>query len=207
MDVLNYRRGMGGMYGMYPMYGMNMKHFNHYIIGGATCYVFNPPLIPVALIGSVAPDYIEYILNAPIFQQVRKNNRLGGVIKHRTTTHILMYWLVLVLFAWLVWDFRAILFWFGVGGLTHVITDGLSPSGIPLTPFSMNRSSFLGGRVLLGTPVEYAIAIIYLIVCVFVAQSFSSQLGFVPFFYNWADEYNKGLIDGYEWKINRFKLI
>jgi len=185
----------------------NMKHFNHYIIGGATCYLFNPPLIPVAMIGSVAPDYIEYILNSPIIQQIRKSSKAGGVIKHRTTTHIMIYWIALILFAWFVYDFRGIIFWFAIGGFTHVFTDALSPAGIPLTPFSTNRSSFFGGKIQTGVPAEYAIAIIYLVLCLFVAQSLNTQMGFVPFFYNWAQEYNDGLIDGYEWKLWRFKIL
>jgi inner membrane protein len=31
--------------------------------------------------------------------------------------------------------------------------------------------------------------------------------GFIPFFYNWKKFYDEGLIDGAEWKKNRFNFF
>lgn len=176
-----------------------MKHFNHYIIAGSTCYLFNPPMIPIALIGGVAPDYIEYIVNGL--------NLTRQKIKHRTITHIFSHWLILALFAAFIFDFHNVLFWFAIGGLSHVMSDSLSPSGIPLTPFSTNRSSFFGGKVLLGTPLEYGLAGVYMVLCALAAHAIHVNSEFFPFFFNWAQEYQNGYIDAFEWKTNRLRIF
>ena len=65
-----------------PQTGENrMRWFNHMLIAGSTTAVIAPPLVPVAILGSTAPDWLEWISKA-----------LGNPIEHRTTTHIVLYW-------------------------------------------------------------------------------------------------------------------
>lgn len=54
-----------------------MKWVNHMLIAGTTTAVVAPALVPVALLGSTAPDWMEWV-----------SKGLGKPIKHRTTTHI-----------------------------------------------------------------------------------------------------------------------
>ncbi len=49
-----------------------MRWQNHIIIGGAFGAVINPMIVPVAMLGSTAPDWIEYILKV-----------FGKKVKHR----------------------------------------------------------------------------------------------------------------------------
>ena len=46
-----------------------------------------------------------------------------------------------------------------------------------------------------------------LICAILVWQRESTPGGFLPFFYDWAGLYKSGLIDGLEWKTNRFRLF
>lgn len=78
----------------------------------------------MSLPGSTAPDWLEI--------------RIGPatLIPHRTVTHWLLPWLGLVVIsaAW-VTDaplVAALLFGFSVGGLSHVIGDAGTPSGVPV---------------------------------------------------------------------------
>ena len=74
-----------------------MKWINHLAIAGATTAVVNPALVPVALLGSTAPDWLEWVLD-----------KLGHRVRHRTLTHIMLYWIGALAFTLLVWDFHGI---------------------------------------------------------------------------------------------------
>ena len=82
-----------------------MRWFNHMLIAGATTAVIAPALVPVAILGSTAPDWLEWIANA-----------MGQQVRHRTVTHVMLYWIGFLAFALLLWDFRGILAAFAYGG-------------------------------------------------------------------------------------------
>lgn len=166
------------------------------LIAGSTTAVIAPPLVPVAILGSTAPDWMEWISKA-----------LGNEIKHRTTTHIVLYWVLGVAFGLAVWDWHGIIGAFAYGGLTHVMADSLTIMGVPLTPNSDRRFTLMGGRLRTGEMGEFFVAGGIAVVCFFIASQLHTASDFMPFFYEWGKLYNNGVIDGYEWKQNRFKFI
>lgn len=170
--------------------------FNHILIGASTTAIFAPALVPVAILGATAPDWMEWVLK-----------RLGHPVKHRTTTHIVMYWAVGFLFGLFIWDFQGIIMAFAYGGLTHVIADSLTIMGVPLSPFADRRFNLLGGRMRTGESGEYVVSGGIALVCFLVASQMHTITDFFPFFYGWGDLYNRGIIDGSEWKANRFNFI
>jgi hypothetical protein len=72
-----------------------MKWVNHLAIAGATTALVAPALVPVALLGSTAPDWLEWVLKAT-----------GNPVRHRTVTHYLLGWALLLAFALGLWDFH-----------------------------------------------------------------------------------------------------
>jgi inner membrane protein len=173
-----------------------MKWINHLAIAGATTAVINPVLVPVALLGSTAPDWLEWILKA-----------LGQNVKHRGVTHYVLGWVVALLFALLLWDFHGLLAAFFWGGLTHVLADSMTVSGVPFSPHSDRRFHLFGGRLRTGQPGEYAIAWGIVAVCAVAMQLIHTGNDWYPFFYDWAGLYEQGIIDGKEWKDNRFRFF
>ena len=97
-----------------------MKWINHMAIAGATTAVVAPPLVPIALLGSTAPDWLEWVAAT-----------LGKKVKHRTVTHYVAGWALGVLAFGLLWDFHHMGLAFFYGGLTHVLTDALTVTGVP----------------------------------------------------------------------------
>lgn len=175
-----------------------MKRVNHIAIAAATTAVFNPLLVPVAVLGSTAPDWLEWI---PLL--VGKK-----AIRHRTTTHYLLGWIFLMAFAGLVVDFHGILFAFAWGGLSHVLCDALTASGVPMGWWSDRRFHIFGGRLKTGLTGEYWVSGGIIVVCVvfmFATRSYTN--GFKPFFYDYAGMYHDGTIDAKEWRDNRLVLF
>ncbi len=74
-----------------------MKWQNHIIIGASFGAVINPVVIPVAVLGSTAPDWLEYLLKI-----------IGYKVKHRTVTHVVLYWVAAILCFWLIADYHKI---------------------------------------------------------------------------------------------------
>lgn len=174
-----------------------MKWINHVAIAGATTAVIAPPLVPLAILGSTAPDWLEWVFQA-----------FGNRVKHRTVTHILVYWLFSMLFFMLIWDYHGIGSAFCYGGLTHVLADSLTVTGVPFSPLSDRRFHLFGGRLKTGQPGEFMVSGGIIVVCFFLGSAIHSTTGsFIPFFYDWAGHYESGLIDGSEWKTNRFKFL
>ena len=173
-----------------------MKWINHLAIAGATTAVVNPVLVPVALIGSTAPDWLEWVLKA-----------FGHDVKHRGVTHYLMGWIVALAFALLLWDFHGLLAAFFWGGLTHVLADSMTVTGVPFAPHSDRRFRMFGGRLRTGDPGEYFVAWGLVAVCAVAMQLIHTGNDWYPFFYDWAGLYEQGIIDGKEWKDNRFKFF
>ena len=176
-----------------------MRWVSHILIAGAVCAVFNPLAVPAAVAGSTAPDWFEFIARAA---------KPGGRVKHRGTTHYLAAWLLAALAAQFVWDWQGWIFWFAMGGAVHWICDALTVTGAPLGWWSDRRMTLFGGKVHTGGFSEYVITGVVVLVCaVLVWSKHSTPSGFIPFFYHWGDYYEKGLIDGSEWRTNRFNVI
>jgi len=173
-----------------------MKWFSHMAIAASTTAVVAPALVPVAILGSTAPDWLEWVLRA-----------MGRRVKHRTITHIVVYWIGGMLFGLFLWDWHGVIAGFAYGGLTHVLADSLTIAGVPLLPTSERRFNLFGGRLRTGGSGEFFVAGGITVVCFFLATSMHSKSDFFPFFYNWQGMYEEGLIDGAEWKANRLKFI
>lgn len=175
-----------------------MKWINHVAIAGAAAAVWRPELVPVAVLGSTAPDWMEWGLQL-----------LGRRVKHRTVTHYVSSWVFGLAFGLLVWDWHFALTAFCAGGLSHVLCDALTVQGVPLGWWSDRRFHLFGGRFRTGQMGEYWFAGGFILVCFSVAMLTRHWGGgeYAPFFFDWADYYHKGLIDAAEWKANRFRWL
>lgn len=171
-----------------------MKWVNHVIIAGSISVAIDPVLVPGAVLGATAPDWLEWLIS-PIKR-----------VKHRGVTHYLVNWIATVLFFGLFWDFRHLGFAFSLGGLFHILTDAMTISGIPVGWWSDRKFYLFGGRLKTGSPPEYMISGIVVLVCSVIVWH-KPDSGFMPFFYDWPGYYERGLIDGKEWKNNRFKFM
>jgi inner membrane protein len=169
-----------------------MKWVNHIIIGGSTGAVIDPMIAPYAIFGSILPDLAEKFL---------------PVTRHRAETHYLALWIALVIFSFFIFDMKGILLGISWGAVTHVLADALSVSGVPFSPWSSNRFHLLGGRLRLGAPAEYMISFSILVICALIVFNTHGKGSFTPFFFNYKDFYEEGIIDGYEWRQNRFRVF
>jgi inner membrane protein len=76
-------------------------------------------IVPCAWFGGVAPDRLEYL--GP-----------WRWVRHRTVTHWWLLWVALLGYAVYLGGFAgALLFGFGLGGLTHLLFDLPNPMGVP----------------------------------------------------------------------------
>ena len=180
-----------------------MKWDNHIAIATAITLPFNPVMLPFSIIGSTAPDWLEYVANAL--------NTKYGLVKHRTVTHILLNWLILTILMFVLSIFAGTIFtslmWFAIGGLSHVIADMFSGNGVPVTYWSRRPSHLFGARIQYASSSEYILAYGMLIASILISYQLHAVHGFFPFFYDWSGLYNDGVIDGYEWKKVRFNII
>lgn len=172
-----------------------MRWFNHTLIAGAACAVVSPPHVAAAVAGATAPDWLEWLIKLT-----------GKRVKHRGHTHLFSHWLIFALAATFIWDWHWLLTAFAWGGVSHILTDAMTVTGVPFSPYSDRRFHLFGGRFRTGDPVEYAIAGAVVLVCIALSHLTGGD-GFAPFFYDWGGLYDSGLIDGKEWKANRFRLI
>jgi inner membrane protein len=175
-----------------------MRWVSHILIAGAVCAVFSPIAVPAAVLGSTAPDWFEFIIRA-----VQTRRRLA----HRGMTHYLAAWLLLALFALFVWDWRGMVYWFALGGAIHWICDALTVTGAPLGWWSDRRMTLFGGKIYTGGVGEYVITGLVVGICALLIWNKQTANGFIPFFYHWGDYYKQGIIDGQEWRNNRFNII
>jgi inner membrane protein len=175
-----------------------VKWVSHILIAGAVCAVFNPVALPAAVAGSTAPDWFEGLARA-----VRQDQR----VKHRAATHYLAAWAMAALFALLIWDYQRWLLWFSLGGMVHWFCDALTISGAPLGWWSDRRLTLFGGKVLTGSPTEYLITGVIVVICAAFIWAGQGVGGFIPFFYHWQNLYERGVIDAFEWRSNRFNFI
>jgi inner membrane protein len=175
-----------------------MKWVNHIAIAGAGAAVWKPELVPLAVLGSTAPDWLEWVAQLA-------NRR----VKHRTVTHYVAVWTVGLAFALTLWDWHHALAAFCAGGLSHVICDALTVQGVPLGWWSDRRFHLFGGRLRTGQMGEYWFAGVFVLACIGIAAMTRhwGGDGFSPFFWDWADYYKSGVIDAKEWKDNRFRWL
>lgn len=174
-----------------------MKWISHGLIGVAVCAVFNPVAVPAALAGSTAPDWMENLFGMAT----------GKRVKHRGYTHYLATWVAVCLFAQFVWDYNHLLFWFAAGGVLHWVADSITIAGVPVGWWSDRRVHLAGGRLRVGSGAEYVVVAGVVVVCAVFIWSRSGAGGFLPFFYHWGGYYEKGLIDGLEWRTHRFDFV
>jgi inner membrane protein len=175
-----------------------MKWVNHIAIAAASCAVLNPVLVPVAVAGSTAPDWMEWVLKA-----------CGRRVGHRTVTHYVVYWLLGIAFGFTIYDYHNVIKAFSFGGLSHVFADSLTLMGVPLGWWSDRKYHLFGGRLRTGQMGEYWVTGFIVLLCVGVGlatKSFTHD-SFAPFFYDWAKYYQVGEVDGFEWKENRFRWL
>lgn len=105
-----------------------------------------------------------------------------------------------------LFNYHGILAAFAWGGFSHILTDAMTVSGVPFSPYSDRRFHLFGGRFRTGDPVEYGISFVVVVLCILLMKLIGDS-GFVPFFYDWAGMYNQGIIDASEWKKNRFRIL
>ena len=80
--------------------------------------------------------------------------------------------------------------------------------GVPFGWWSDRRMMLFGGRLKTGMMGEYWVAGGVVVACVGVALVIRHWGGgYSPFFFDWADCYQRGLCDAYEWKEHRFRWL
>jgi len=179
---------------------------SHAAIATAVTLPFNPALLPVAVAGSTAPDWLEWV-----------GNFFGAHIEHRKQTHYLIIPIALIAISF-VFDYRDILFWFGIGYLTHWFADSVTISGVPISPWDKRKIHFFGGAIRTGEPIEYVYSFGLLALSIFVfkpAVLHITQLGdkqeqaieFNPYNMQYRDLFEKKIIDEKEMVERRFKFF
>ena len=173
-----------------------MKWTNHCLIAGAPVALVAPQLVPVAVLGATAPDWFEWVLKGT-----------GRRVPHRGPTHYVAGWALACVFFGLGFDWHGVGLAFAVGGLSHVLADALTVSGVPLSPLSDRKFHLFGGRLRTGAAGEYLIAWGLVLACALIGSQLRSAGGYLPFFPDWAGRYERGEADAKEWKDNRFRLF
>lgn len=177
-----------------------MKWVSHIAISGITTAVVAPQLVPLAVLGGTAPDWLEWVAKAG-----------GGNVQHRKQTHYFSHWLILFAVGFLVIDFNGFVKAFAWGGITHILADAVTITGVPFSPLSDRRFHLFGGRLRTGSPQEYLIVggftAVFAGIFVLTHRHIGGDGGFLPFFYDWGGYYADGIIDAAEWKKNRFRIF
>lgn len=176
---------------------------SHIAIATAVTLPFNPIAIPVAVLGSTAPDWSEWILKF-----------FGIRVQHRGATHYLYIPLLIIAFSF-IFDYRNLIFWFGVGYLTHWITDSFTISGVPLSQFDKHRIHLFGGKLRTGQATEYLIAYSLLGVSILLSGSMANfnfiksneAIEFRKFNTDFGDLHEKKIIDNKEMLEKRFQFF
>jgi len=60
------------------------------------------------------------------------------------------------------------IFWFGIGYLTHWVADSMTISGVPISPYDKHKIHLFGGKLRTGDMGEYIISFSLLAVAVFI---------------------------------------
>ena len=119
-----------------------MKWITHQATAVAAALALHLPLegVAAACAGAVLPDVLDQRI-AGLAPTRRGRQKVFNAI-HRGTTHWFGWWLAVCVAAFALSPSslgalgRDALLGLGFGGLSHVLLDMLTPSGVPLTPFS-----------------------------------------------------------------------
>ena len=120
-----------------------MKWITHQTAGVGAALALHLPLEGgvAACLGAILPDKLDQA----IAKRSRNPQRTFNQI-HRGTTHWFGWWVAILLVACshlVPPHWQPALLGIGLGGISHVVLDMLTPSGIPLHPFSRkNKLSF-----------------------------------------------------------------
>jgi len=185
-----------------------MTWLSHTTIATAVALPFNPAAIPIAVAGSTAPDWMEGLLK-PFMPH----------LKHRKETHYLFFWIFAFALSFLI-DYRDILFWFTLGGITHILADSLTISGVPLSPWSKTKFHLFGGalkessfyKFRTGGQSEYIIAFSMLVIAIMLNNPINmlakdNHNNFNPYMFNYRELHSDKIIDSKEYKENRFNFF
>ncbi len=147
-------------------------------------------LSPFAVLGSTAPDWTE---------------DLFGVKEHRGLTHHITLWFtafVIVLTLYLATHHPLLyhLLSFTYGGLTHLLLDSLTVSGVPLGAYNMRIR--ITGLIRTGQLSEWIFLTCLLIIFVPLHQAGGIKLGFSRY----KEIYQQGIIDRKEYNERKLKL-
>ncbi len=184
---------------------------SHIAIATAVTIPFNPSALGVAILGSTAPDWSEWVLK---FFSIN--------VQHRGATHYAIVPISIILFSFLFGDSLAklgdLIFWFGVGYFTHWFADSLTISGVPISPWDTSRVHFFGGKLKTGDMLEYIISFSLLAMSVTIAKPMIETVynfgtggeyanTFKVFSMNYEDLNDKNIIDNAELLEKRFKFF
>jgi len=175
---------------------------SHIAIATAVTLPFNPALIVASSLGSTAPDWSEWIFKF-----------FGVDVQHRGFTHYIYIPIIIILFSFVI-DFQNMIFWFGIGYLTHWLADSLTPSGVPISQFDNHRIHLFGGNIRTGSPIEYILAFGFLIIIVSFVKPLDQFLAnddkanhYNVYFNDYGQLYKDKIIDEKTYKENRFNLF
>ena len=168
---------------------------SHIAFATAVTFPFNPSAIPLAVIGSTAPDWSETILKF-----------FGIQVEHRGMTHYLSNPLAII-FISLFLDYHSFVFWFGIGYLTHWFCDALTITGVPLFPYTHHRVHFFGGVLRTGHIQEYILTFGLLFLSYSVFSNTHTKDGFNPYYIEFSKLYQDNVIDEKEYRDNKFKIF
>jgi inner membrane protein len=176
---------------------------SHVAIAAAVTIPFNPALLPAAALGATAPDWSEWVLKF-----------FGIRVTHRGATHYLIVPLGIIAISFII-DFQNIIFWFGIGYLTHWIADSMTISGVPLSPYDRNKIHLFGGKLRTGDMTEYIISFSLLAVVLLIFNPTKAYLTadekkpikYNPYFIDYNDLYDRQIIDERSFLEKRFKLF
>jgi len=171
---------------------------SHTAIAAAITLPFNPALIPAAALGATAPDWLEWIVKF-----------FGIRVEHRKETHYLIIPIIIIIISFFM-DFRGIIFWFGIGYLTHWVADSLTITGVPIAPYARYRIHLLGGKIRTGDITEYIISFSLLLLSFIMFKpniATANNNIFNPYNMNYKELNKKKIIDNKTMLENRFKLF
>lgn len=175
-----------------------MRWWAHLAIGGAlAAAVSGPAAVPAALVGSTAPDWLEW---AAV--------RLGGRrVRHRAATHYLSAWVAAGVVLALLPGAWALAAWLAWGGLSHVLADALTVTGVPVGPWSDRRVHLLGGQVRTGGLGEWVTVAVVVGLCAGAVWLTRGAGEWTPYqFGTWSRWAEDGLIDRSEWRRERWRV-
>lgn len=78
---------------------------------------------------------------------------------------------------------------------------------MPLGWWSDRRVHLFGGRIRTGSSAEFVIVALAVALAAVLTWNLRADRGFIPFFYDWGALYERGIIDGSEWRTNRFRFL